>query len=130
MSDNAQTRARGLITALATVTATLGLGPAAAESFVVVSDYDTFAATFIGAKIGDPEDTANYFVIAEDGTLEGPWHGRTLKGEWRWEDGFFCRTLTAPPAPEDCQQWSVSGNEARLVRNRGTGETTVYTIRE
>lgn len=99
------------------------------EEYQVVSDLDAFKARFIGPKIMDPADDANYFVINEDGTLKGTWHGAELAGEWRWEDGYFCRSLSSPrPAPEDCQQWGVADGKARLVRNRGEGDATFYAL--
>lgn len=95
--------------------------------FTIVSDLDTFKAQFMGPKIMDPKDSANYFVIREDGTIDGLWFGKTMTGAWHWEDKYFCRSLSAPrPAPEDCQEWSYGEGKAKLVRNRGTGEATVY----
>lgn len=118
--------AAGLGTAAAT-----GIAQSDAAQFAVVEDYADFEATFIGPRISDPDDAANYFVIQTDGTIAGTWFGKTLSGAWRWEDGYFCRSLSAPrAAPEDCQQWSVAGDQARLVRDRGTGEATFYAIRQ
>jgi hypothetical protein len=63
--------------------------------------------------------------------IEGNWHGKEMAGEWRWEDKYFCRSLSAPrAAPEDCQEWSYSEGKARLVRNRGTGDAAVYSMGE
>ena len=99
--------------------------------FEVVSDYATFEARLIGPKIADMADDANYFVIVPDGTIEGTWFGKEMIGAWRWEDGYFCRTLSAPrPAPEDCQEWAIGGETVRLVRDRGKGEETLYAIRD
>ena len=99
--------------------------------YIVVSDLDAFKARFIGPKIMDPKDSANYFVVRENGMIEGNWHGKEMAGEWRWEDKYFCRSLSAPrEAPEDCQEWSYSEGKARLVRNRGTGDAAVYSMGE
>lgn len=101
------------------------------DQFKVVSDYDAFESAFIGPKISDPANHENFFVIKGDGSIEGTWHGAALAGRWRWEDGYFCRSLSAPrAAPEDCQEWSVAGDRARLARERGAGESTDYVIVE
>ena len=52
-------------------------------------------------------------------------------GAWRWQDGFFCRSLSAlRAAPQECQQWPSAGDRARPVRDRGVGEATIHAIRE
>lgn len=126
------TRGVMLATVLASALAIGAGAPAAmAEEFTTVTDLDRFKAHFIGPKIMDPADSANFFVVREDGTIEGTWHGATLTGAWRWEDEYFCRTLSAPrPAPEDCQQWGYADGKAQLVRNRGAGDPTVYSLGE
>ena len=99
-------------------------------TFTVVTDLDTFKAHFVGPKIMDPADSANFFIIKDDGTIEGTWHGAAMAGEWRWEDKYFCRSLSAPKAPEDCQEWGYAEGKARLVRDRGAGKATVYALGE
>lgn len=101
-------------------------------TFQVVSDFDEFKARFIGPKIMDPDDEANFFVIKDDGVVEGSWHGAKLEGQWRWDDAYFCRSLSAPrAAPEDCQAWAFDDTGmARLTRNRGAGDATLYAIGE
>lgn len=99
------------------------------EDFTVVADFATFKSHLIGPRITDPQNAANFFVINGDGTLNGTWHGKALSGKWRWEDKYFCRSLSAPrPAPEDCQQWSLAAGKARLIRNRGAGKSAVYVL--
>ena len=105
-----------------------GLG---ADEFNVVTDFDAFKAHFVGPKIMDPENADNFFIVKEDGTIEGTWHGATMAGEWRWEDAYFCRSLSAPrAAPEDCQEWAYGDGKARLVRDRGAGQVTIYALGE
>ncbi|PLX39202.1 MAG: hypothetical protein C0606_01280 [Hyphomicrobiales bacterium] len=104
---------------------------AADDGYTVISKLETFNELLVGPRITDPKDEANFFVVNNDGTLNGTWHGKTLTGTWRWDDAFFCRVLTAPrPAPEDCQQWALADDKARLVRERGTGKTADYVVRK
>ena len=117
--------------AYAVAAAALASAAAADSHYVWISEQGDFAETFIGPKITDPEDANNYFVIEDDGKIVGTWYGNKLEGEWRWDAGYFCRTLSAPrPAPEDCQEWSLGDGDMRLVRDRGQGESTLYTLSE
>jgi len=98
------------------------------DEYTTVTDLDAFKAHFMGPKIMDPADSANYFVVNEDGSITGSWHGDDMAGTWRWDDKYFCRTLSAPKAPEDCQEWGYADGKARLVRNRGEGDATIYAM--
>ncbi len=105
-------------------------GPALAEDqYVWLNERGAFAAAFVGPKIIDLDDPANFFVISDEGTIEGTWYGKELRGKWRWDEGYFCRTLSAPrPAAEDCQEWSLGDGKVRLLRSRGAGDSTVYLL--
>ena len=104
---------------------------AAEGDYALIDDLDAFTEAFVGPKIMDVEDDANYFVILDDGSIKGTWYGNALEGEWRWEPGYFCRSLSAPrPAPEDCQEWSLGDGTVRLVRDRGAGDKTIYALGE
>ena len=106
-----------------------GTGLASDADLTRLADRDAFGEALIGARILDPEDSANFFVIQTDGTIAGSWSGRELAGEWRWDAGYFCRSLSAPrPAPEDCQEWWLGEGMVRLVRDRGAGATTDYAL--
>ncbi len=104
---------------------------AADGDFLEITDQASFEDKLVGVRIMDPEDGENYFIVQDDGSIYGSWYGRELRGEWRWEDTYFCRSLSAPrPALEDCQSWSISERKARLVRNRGDGDETIYALGE
>lgn len=125
--------AAAVLAVVAGPTMSFGINPASASDeaeFTVVTDLDTFKAHFMGPKIMDPADSANYFFVNEDGSITGSWHGDDMAGTWRWDDKYFCRTLTAPKAPEDCQEWGYAEGKARLVRNRGEGDATIYAMGE
>jgi len=70
-------------------------------------------------------EKTNVFTVRADGTLDGNFGG-PLVGTWRWEDGFWCRTLTEPARPEDCQLWETDGTTLRATRSKGTGSAFFY----
>ena len=125
-----KTVSAGLITSAVIVIAATG-SALANDQYRLIDAPEDFADAFIGQKIMDPEDANNFFVIGEDGTIAGTWYGGKLEGAWRWEEGYFCRTLSLPrPAPEDCQEWYLGDGSARLTRDRGKGESTIYALGE
>ena len=81
----------GAIGLLAAVAMAGGLAAAAAFAdgveYVVVSELEQFEMAFVGPKITDTEDDANYFVILPDGMIEGTWYGNDLIGAWDGELG-------------------------------------------
>ncbi|MCL6284330.1 hypothetical protein M3P21_12415 [Ruegeria sp. 2012CJ41-6] len=67
------------------------------------------------------------FVIHPDGSFAGTSDGVAFEGRWEWQDGFFCRTLSLPDAPDetDCEHIEVNGAQMRYTRDRGQGEAHV-----
>lgn len=72
----------------------------------------------------------NVFTINADGTMDGPWGGKGLKGTWVWDNGAMCRKITigGEARDPDCQIWEVSGTTATATRNRGEGTSFDYKI--
>lgn len=61
--------------------------------------------------------------VLPDGKIEGRAFGFNVSGEWRWQDGFFCRAMRAgsETIPDNCQQVLRNGDTLRFVSDRGTG---------
>lgn len=75
----------------------------------------------------------NYIVLDDNGTFAGSWSGKTIKGVWAMRDNYWCRTLTEffqadRLGEEDCQLWEISGNKLRGTRNKGSGNSFIYTV--
>jgi len=91
----------------------------------------TTEQAFRDAVVGKTLDfKSNTLVINGDGTISGPWDGSGISGTWEWRDGAWCRIVSigGEARPEDCQIWSIEGNQATFVRDRGNGGSATYTI--
>jgi len=97
---------------------------AASEYRAIVSQQE-FNDLVVGRELTWTE--TNKFVIRADGTLDGDVNG-PMAGVWRWADGYWCRTLTTPERPEDCQLWETNGENLRATRNKGSGNRFLYTF--
>jgi hypothetical protein len=71
----------------------------------------------------------NYLTIKKNGSLSGEFGGKTLKGNWAWRDGYWCRTLLTHSKDTDCQVFEIEGNQLRGTRERGNGKSFVYVIK-
>lgn len=103
-------------------------GPVAVAAVAPITTETEFRQALVGRTIGFEGST---FVINANGTVSGPWDGSGITGTWNWDGSFWCRDIAiggVSRAP-DCQLWTVSGNSATVVRDRGTGSSFVYTIR-
>ena len=67
-----------------------------------------------------------FLVVDADGTFGGSFGGNAIDGTWEMRDGYWCRTLEGS---EDCQLWRSDGARVRGTRDRGEGNSFVYTIR-
>lgn len=75
----------------------------------------------------------NHIVLAEDGTFDGTWRSEPIAGKWEMRDGYWCRVLTVffqadRLNQEDCQLWESSEGKLRGTRNRGKGQSFVYSV--
>lgn len=71
------------------------------------------------------------FVVGSDGQVAGALGGRSFQGPWQWHQGFWCRNVRVgnQESGTDCQVWEVNGNQIRMTRDQGRGETMTGTIR-
>jgi hypothetical protein len=70
-------------------------------------------------------------VVRADGGLTGRAFGRAVTGSWTWEDGYFCRTITAGSRvlPRNCQTVARDGDTLRFTADRGAGDTADLRLR-
>ncbi len=64
-----------------------------------------------------------YVIVHDDGTLSGYFSGKPLSGNWSWEDGYYCRTVSlgGKDLGHDCQIVELSGNRLNFIRKKGKG---------
>lgn len=82
------------------------------------------------AKVADTYfgDEGGQSVAKSDGTIEGDFGGKKLKGTWEWSDTYFCRTSTLGNMDlgHDCIVIDVTDYQIRLTLQKGSGMSVVY----
>ncbi|WP_298850646.1 hypothetical protein [uncultured Ruegeria sp.] len=72
-----------------------------------------------------------WLVISQDGKIEGVGRNNVkITGAWVWNKRFWCRNVVAGQKkfPEDCQKVKIDGSQVEFIRNKGKGDSIVYTI--
>lgn len=109
---------------------TLGFGiPAQANTGVERVDTRTeFVSIIDGRQLSYP---GVRLTVGAEGDITGRALGRQIVGEWRWEDGYFCRDLFwgKRDLGSNCQEVTLRGQKLRFQSDRGTGDHADLTIR-
>ena len=107
--------------------AALQAAPAAAE-FSVITDRGTFVNLVNGRELARP------FIklrVSPSGRIDGKGMAKAVTGQWRWENGFFCRDLYW--GDEDlgfnCQRVLAEGDRIRFVADEGAGDHADFRLR-
>jgi hypothetical protein len=93
---------------------------AAAEQFRPVRDQSTFVNVIEGRNL---TRFGIRLEVTPEGEIKGDAFGRPVRGEWRWQDGFFCRDLYwgERDLGPNCQEVQVNGETLRFISDRGEG---------
>ena len=109
------------------VVASLLAVPAAAD-FAKVTDEAAFKRLVAGKTLAHP-----FFKlqVSPEGAISGQGIRREVRGEWRWQDGYFCRDLFwgDKELGYNCQQVDVNGARLRFTADRGAGDSAVFRLR-
>jgi hypothetical protein len=105
--------------------------PAAAQDFVPVKDRSAFLDLVSGKelRIGLYGLSLN---VLPDGRISGSAVGRSVTGNWSWEDGFFCRDMDWGDRDigYNCQLVEVAGSsQMRFTVDRGAGQSATFALR-
>ncbi|MEM1236252.1 MAG: dihydrodipicolinate reductase [Pseudomonadota bacterium] len=70
-------------------------------------------------------------TVTDDGNITGRAAGRDVTGDWKWEDGYFCRQMMwgSREIPYNCQLVELEGDRMRFTTDRGTGDNAVFRMR-
>jgi hypothetical protein len=103
--------------------AVLSLGvvaPISAQAFEVVQDRSRFVDLVVGRKLTRLGISLD---VTDSGQIQGRAFGKSVSGQWRWENGFFCRTLFhgRRDLGANCQEVRIDGNTLRFTSDRGAG---------
>lgn len=92
----------------------------AAEEFETVTQKSEFVSLIDGR---DLKRFAISLEVKPNGEITGKGFGRDVKGDWRWEAGYFCRDLFwgETDLGFNCQKVLKRGETLRFIENRGEG---------
>jgi hypothetical protein len=116
----------------AVLTGLLGLpAQADANEFKPVRDKAEFLSLVEGRelRIGLYNLTLN---VTPDGKIRGKALGWGISGNWKWEDGYFCRDMdwSGYAIPFNCQLVEArEGREVRFTVDRGKGNSASFRLR-
>ena len=70
-------------------------------------------------------------AVLPNGIIQGRAAGRDVKGEWTWQDGYFCRTMVwgKREIPYNCQLVEYDGREMRFTTDRGAGDYADFRLK-
>jgi len=102
--------------------------PVPAAAFQRVEDPRTFAEVIVGRNLSR---TGIRITVLPDGRIEGRALGWSVTGDWRWAEGYFCRTMdwSGYPIPYNCMIVLENGRSVRFIADRGTGDSADFRLR-
>ena len=108
--------------------ALLCLAAAPAAAWDRITDQGAFLGAVEGRELSYP---GARLQVTPGGQITGSGLGTPVTGQWRWEDGFFCRTLFwgARDLGANCQMVEASGDRLRFTSDRGAGQSAAFRLR-
>ncbi len=105
----------------------LAAGPALAE-FQKISSATQFTQIVTGKTLTRPLVS---LTVTPEGAIAGTGASWEVTGEWRWQDGYFCRDLFwgGMDLGFNCQEVQVSQDRIRFTSDRGQGQSAVFRLR-
>lgn len=106
----------------------LGVGPAAASEFRVVTDRNEFVGLIDGREL---RRFGIRLTVTPQGDIGGRGFGQDVFGAWEWNGNYFCRDLGygTTELPYNCQLVAVSDDTIRFVADRGEGDHADFRLR-
>ena len=121
-----------LKTIIATLLDSLALsGPSLADTPGRLMDGDAFFTMVEGRELALPFFRVS-LKLDKSGGIDGTAMGWPLTGQWRWEDGLFCRSIdwSGTEIPANCQLVELVGNDRlRFTSDAGQGMSAVFVVR-
>ena len=119
--------------ALTVLLAVLGV-TSVAGAFERVENRDQFVDTVVGKEL---LITRPFFLrsaikleVSPNGEISGSAMTQPVKGDWRWENGLFCRDLYwgERDLGPNCQVVEVAGDRVRFTADYGRGKSADFRI--
>ncbi len=101
---------------------------AAAEGFTPVTDQARFVSLVEGREL---TRFGIRLTVEPDGDITGRAFGRPVKGDWAWQNGYFCRNLSfgTEPLEYNCQLVEEREGTLRFTADEGAGIYADLTLR-
>lgn len=115
---------RWILVAISTVV----LGASAAQAELrKLNTYEEFIAYVQGKTLKRPLVELR---VTKDGRIAGRGMRWDVEGNWRWENGYFCRDLywDGDPLGYNCQEVRASGKRIRFTSDRGRGRSAEFRL--
>ncbi|MBE0453761.1 dihydrodipicolinate reductase [Roseovarius autotrophicus] len=98
-----------------------GLALPARADFAPVTERDGFVSLISG------RDLTRFGIrlkVTPDGHIRGRAFGRDVRGAWRWDGDYFCRSLYwgEMDLGPNCQAVRLNGDTIRFISDQGTGQ--------
>jgi hypothetical protein len=106
----------------------MSLATAAAADLEAVQDREAFAKLVSGKTLTRPLVKLS---VAPDGAIKGKGATWPVTGNWRWEGGYFCRTLVwgGDDLGYNCQAVASDGTRIRFTSDKGRGDSAEFRLR-
>lgn len=106
----------------------LGLAAFPAAAFERITSPDEFNQIVVGREL---TRLGISLQVGAQGIVTGDGLGWPVTGEWRWQDGYFCRTLDwgGSDLGYNCQTVLRNGNRVRFIADQGQGRSADFRLR-
>ncbi|MBV2360131.1 dihydrodipicolinate reductase [Thalassococcus sp. CAU 1522] len=100
----------------------------AQAEFQRVTDRDTFVQLVQGKTLARP---LVRLQVLPDGAIAGRGASWDVTGQWRWQNGFFCRDLNwgGDDLGYNCQEVRANGDRIRFTADEGRGDFADFRLR-
>lgn len=101
---------------------------AAVADYAKITDRSQFVALVSGKTLTRP------FVklqVAPSGQISGKGASWAVSGAWKWQDGYFCRSLDwgGSDLGYNCQEVGVINGKLRFTSDQGRGDSAEFRLR-
>lgn len=100
----------------------------AAADFERITSKTAFVSIVAGKTLSRPLISVR---VDPRGEITGKGARWPISGEWSWQGGYFCRTLSwgGDNLGYNCQEVSVRGGKVRFRSDKGRGDWADFTLR-
>ncbi|MGB3244309.1 MAG: dihydrodipicolinate reductase [Sulfitobacter sp.] len=108
--------------------ALVGFAAPAFAEFQQVTSRSEFVSLITGKTLTRP---LVRIKVSSNGTITGRGAAWDVTGQWKWKEGYLCRSLEwgGDDLGYNCQEIRVNGSTMRITSDRGAGESADFRLR-